>query len=184
MPSLPNIIGYSSGTLYCLVLDWLDADWKKGLRRDSDLGELLREAAGITDIKPYNEMDFESYGYSEILEKEASDAEARETMIAELTDIFTNKPTLRIHEKGQLSVSGQKITLPGFGLVLQGYVEYIGKFGRLFVKDGVLLAHDDGYRVIPFDEIEIDGNRVTGKDWELELYEGFELKRDGSGYVI
>ena len=58
-------IGYTMGALYGLLLSELGADWKTALRWDSDLSTLLQEAAGITELTPFSELDLEQYGYSQ-----------------------------------------------------------------------------------------------------------------------
>jgi len=57
---------YFGGALYGILLDILGIGWRPYVSDDIDLGELLIEHLGITYFIPYDEMDLEQYGYSEI----------------------------------------------------------------------------------------------------------------------
>ena len=61
-----NFYGYLGGALYGILLDDVGADWRYDLWRGADLGVILQEALGITDLLPLSEIDLERYGYSEI----------------------------------------------------------------------------------------------------------------------
>jgi len=181
--SLEFFFGYVSGALYCFLLDALGANWKSSLRYTSDLGELLRKAAGITEIPHYDEIDFEPYGYSGLVEAERQKVEEHEKMLAEIIRNFTQRPVLRIHEKGQLSIMGMPIAVPGLGTVIRGYIEFFGGFGRMYVRNGDFLDGDDVCMVLA-DELTITGSNVTGKGWDMELAEGYEVRPDDGGFVL
>ena len=51
--SIAHFFGYVSGAMYGLVLDAVNAQWRKGLTFASDLGELLRNVLAITTLPPY-----------------------------------------------------------------------------------------------------------------------------------
>jgi len=59
-------IGYTMGALYGILLSEIGADWKTGLNWNADLSILLQEAAGISELTPFYELDLERYGYSKI----------------------------------------------------------------------------------------------------------------------
>jgi hypothetical protein len=57
---------YYSGVLYALLLDEFEPNWRAGniVYRSTDLGQLLQNAAGLTELVP--PADLERYGYTEI----------------------------------------------------------------------------------------------------------------------
>ena len=61
------VSGYFGGALYGMLLDDFGVDWRLYARRGVvDFGCLLREALGITELRPLDEIDLERFGYSEI----------------------------------------------------------------------------------------------------------------------
>ena len=58
--------GYQAGALYGLLLDELEIDWRQGLSFDSDFGELLKNALGFSEVRAFDEINLERYGYSKI----------------------------------------------------------------------------------------------------------------------
>ena len=60
------MFGYHSGALYALLLEDLGTDWKGYVNPYTDLGQLLKEAVGITELAPLEEIDLTPYGYDEI----------------------------------------------------------------------------------------------------------------------
>ena len=61
--------GYDSGLLYGTLLDDFGVTWRPYVNRTTDLGAILMEALGITELIPIDEIDLEKYGYTEIAEK-------------------------------------------------------------------------------------------------------------------
>ncbi|MCL2407115.1 MAG: hypothetical protein FWC95_04225 [Defluviitaleaceae bacterium] len=61
-----NLFGYSTGALYALLLDEIGADWRYNISWNTNLSAILKEAAGITELVPFNEINLERYGYTEI----------------------------------------------------------------------------------------------------------------------
>ena len=61
--------GYVSGLLYGTLLDDFGVTWRPYVNRTTDLGAILMEALGITELIPIDEIDLEKYGYTEIAEK-------------------------------------------------------------------------------------------------------------------
>jgi len=59
--------GYNAGVMYGMFLDDAGVDWRYGIRKNTDLGLLLKEALGITELLPLDEIDLERYRYSEIV---------------------------------------------------------------------------------------------------------------------
>ena len=62
---------YLSGALYAFLLNETGVTWKPGLTLAySDLGQLLKEALGITELRDFNEIDLTKYGYNRIVQAE------------------------------------------------------------------------------------------------------------------
>jgi hypothetical protein len=62
--------GYATGMFYALLLNTTDTQWKDTLYPDSDLGQILKEAMGITQLVPVSEIDLSQYNYAYIAHRE------------------------------------------------------------------------------------------------------------------
>ncbi|MCL2573966.1 MAG: hypothetical protein FWE34_05365 [Defluviitaleaceae bacterium] len=187
---LPAIFGYTSGALYCALLDTLGADWKRDLRYDTDLGEVLANTIGKAEI------DLDEYGYQEILAAEEITRAAKEKALNDIKQAFSTRPLLRCFLKGDRAISGRMIQIAEFGKIMRGAVQYIGEFGKMAVnKNDVVkaiqaggeldfLIHDDGHCAVFAENLRIEGSKVHGNYWELELNDGYEVVADGNNFEI
>jgi len=86
---------------------------------------------------------------------------------------------------GSVKFSGdfQIISVPelrGSGIVYYGDFVFYGAFGQLTISNGPLLQNNRIFEV-PDTGIKIDGARASGKNWALELNDGFTLVELSSG---
>jgi len=180
--SVRHGFGYASGALYGLLLDEIGADWKPGISYSTDMGVLLRDAAGITEIRPISELDLEIYGYSEILADEAL-RNAKLKYIEESTrNAFSVGPILRIGVAGDFSGDLGYVRIPGMGEdagVYYGHFTFSGAFGKITICGGALLLGRE--YDIPVPGIVIEENRAFGDNWKLELNEGFKIDMTSAG---
>jgi len=185
--SLEHAFGYLSGALYAFLLDEFDAAWKERVHGGSDLGLMLQEAVGISEIRPFNEVNLNNYDHALISIEEIGWATTREAMLQEIKEILTSQPILHIYANDvNLAFSGQRFTFADIGTVFRGDVEFSGSFGRLFVQNGDLIAHQDGFIVVAANDMRIDGNQAFGPNWELTLNDGYEIQPepDGNGFRV
>jgi len=175
--------GYILGATYCYLLDMFGLQWKSGLKRASDLGKLLKTAADITNVPSYNEMDFTPYGYEKIASEEYARAEEKAKLNMQLTEFFTQQPTLHIYEQGDLAMMGMPITVPELGMVIRGGAEFFGGFGKLFLRNGALLSGSEFVKVTA-EALTQDNNKITGKGWDMELASSHVIKQDGNNFVV
>ena len=188
---------YISGALYGILLDEFCAVWRTGsINRDTNLGGLLREAAGIDIAEIVPPEDPEIYGYSKISalsHARVAYFEAQiETAIAAL-----QAPQIRLDIR------------PGYGrevdwifivpnrfaaeaglsfdrdpfMVTSGTI--ICQWGRLDLENGhAQWIWNSGYR-LSAPSFEIAGNRIYGQGWTITLNDGwiFSQSPGGGGLV-
>ena len=58
---------YVGGAAYGILLDAVGAEWRPYVDRYTDLGLMLKEALGISEFIPLDEINLERYGYSEVV---------------------------------------------------------------------------------------------------------------------
>jgi len=166
---LERMFGYLSGAMYAFLLMETDMPWTESLHFDMDLGQLLKEAMGIDELRPFGEVNLLRYGYEVIAAEERDWPETQAELLERITELFINQPTLRLHEDdiGETSwtISGHAFTvaIPGFNSVLNGNVEVTGSFGRLNVRNGYMVSHGflyDRFLMVTAQDIEVEGNRA------------------------
>ena len=206
-----DMFGYYSGALYALLLDEFDIEWRIGISWECDLGALLKDGIGFTEIIPFNEIDLERYGYAEIrlfedawvveverLSQEAWDALAGPLFLIDATGEFgqgedNDVRVLFLHGLGVYSYNefdydDENIFFLVGGhnderTIFYGNFTYAAEFGELEVTGGFLMLWRAMWRHgIPAYNIEVDDNRITGTNWVLTLNEGFELREVGGGH--
>lgn len=184
-PSLLWTFGYVSGSLYAFLMSDMEIDWKDGINEYTDLGSLLMEGAGITELRPLCEIDLSRYGYEEITLRETTRAREVENRSQEIINAFSDQPLLRFIDGIEHFIpSGFWFTLPEWGMVYRVH-SFTGDFGRLvFSREGdVIHYQDDFFKIVALD-VEVDGNHIIGSNWTLELNEGFEIQTDGEDFVV
>ena len=187
-PTLSGIFGYWSGALYGLLLDEMGDSWRENLRYDSDLGQLLQDAAGITSLALLKELDLAVYGYDDITAFEAERFAFHDGFLYAIRDSFTNEPTLRIPWEFRTGMNVnpmQFFELPGWGFIYGPDVVFIGDFGQLVLYGGFfVLHHETGYVMVLAENVEIENGDVVGLGWRLQLNDGFTVGHGADGGLV
>jgi len=187
--ALEHGYGYLSGALYAFLLKEADSSWMQAVHGDSDLGVMLKDAVGITTLPPVDEIDLERYGYTLINVSENEWATTREKMMEQIKDSLASDPVLKFFFEHVVvdgaTIQGQWFTFPDFGAVSRGNPQLIGNFGRLTVTNGDLILNEiEGAWMIVAHDIEFDEQRISGRNWLLELNDGYEVQHEGNAYIV
>ncbi|MCL2396725.1 MAG: hypothetical protein FWC93_01530 [Defluviitaleaceae bacterium] len=185
------------GVLYALLLDEVGADWKEGLRLggggSTDLGAVLKTAAGIVVLPSFGSIDLERYRYTRITEIENVWLENNARIVQEAYETFSGVPVLMVRVAGNRNISGdfEVVSVPelqrGRGweaAVAYGSFEYYGSFGRIVFNHGHLWLGfaDDRISAV---NMETFGNVIVGDNWVMELNEGYVIEeREGNFRVV
>jgi len=187
--------GYAFGALYGLLLDEFSTDWRMGLTFQTDLGQLLKDTVGITELASFDELDLETYGYLEAVAIEEAAAEDYENMRQAIEETFCNQPILIIDYNVSFSFGEVGLTHIDDRLSFFGDMVIYGTFGQITLQNAPAQSFFDpenilgarnvlfGY-MIPATDISVNGLHATGKNWELELNEGFEIVETAEGNFL
>jgi len=136
---------YFTGAAYAFLLRDTGVAWQYDLTWDTDLAALLKEAVGITDLIPFDEIDLELYGYSQF---------------APLARAFVER-FQRIYQGAR-----EFVELPN-NITIEG----IWTFGGIFENELVDVETDSGMGFLVFyDRIDF----VTS-NWRIEMLSGYSL---------
>ena len=191
--SLAGAFGYTTGEMYGHLLDYTGIDWRTGLRRRMDLGELLQNALGIETLRTIDEVDLTLYGYEEIVAFETERTEAHAQLLEDIRIAFTTETTLHIPPgflSGNLTLNPTRIhDLPGLGMAHGANVVVSEPFGDLRTYDGFFMRNIDSATgqfsgTVVATGIQKDGNTVTAPGWVLHLNDGYGVRYENGHYVL
>jgi hypothetical protein len=176
---------YTTGVAYGILLDDASADWRRRVRNDSDLGQMLMAVLDVTPTANAAEAS-KRYGGTELRTAEQSRAEQRTARMRELRNRFVDGPVLVVPSGGGGSFNAVGATpIPGAGTVYVLPYRQKGGWGTLDATNGVLVS-DDGTRRLP-GPVRIDGANVTGEGWTVTVATGWIVRsgpRSGDYQII
>ena len=176
---------YATGTAYAILLDDASADWRRRVRSDSDLAQMLMVALDVTPAVNVVEASMR-YGGREIRAEEQEREARRRALVGELQNRFVDGPVLLIPSGGGGTFNAQGATpIPGTGTVYVLPYRISGDWGTLEAMEGVLIK-DDGTRHLP-GPVRIDGTTLTGKGWTVTVGRGWSVHpgpRSGDYQII
>ena len=176
---------YTTGVAYGLLLDTASPDWRRRVRSDSDLGQMLLAALDVTPVANAVEASA-SYGGRELRAAEQTRAERRRAAVLELQKRFVDGPVLLVPSGGSGSFNAVGATpIPGVGIVYVLPYRQSGEWGTLEAMNGVLV-NDDGTRRLP-GPVRVDGATLTGDGWTVTVAPGWKVisgPRSGDYQII
>src|SRR5215468_6644859 len=176
---------YTTGVAYAILLDDASPDWRRRVRSDSDLGQMLMAALDVTPAANAVEASAR-YGGMELRAAEQTRAEQRAARVRELRNRFVDGPVLLVPSGGGGTFNAVGATpIPGAGTVYVLPYRQKGDWGTLEAMNGVLI-NDDGTRRLP-GPVRIDGATLTGDGWTVTVAPGWTVRsgpRSGDYQII
>jgi len=176
---------YTTGVAYGILLDTASPDWRRRVRSDSDLGQMLMAALDVTPAADAVEASAR-YGGMELRAAEKARAEQRMARVRELQNRFVDGPVLLVPSGGSGTFNAVGATpIPGVGTVYVLPYRQRGEWGTLEAMNGVLI-NDDGTRRLP-GPVRIDGATLTGDGWTVTVAPGWTVRsgpRSGDYQII
>jgi hypothetical protein len=175
----------STGVAYGILLDAASADWRRKVRSDSDLGEMLMAALNVRPVANAVEASAR-YGGTELRAAEQARAERRRVVVRELQNRFVDGPVLLVPSGGGATFNAVGATpIPGAGTVYFSRYRTKGEWGTLEATNGVLVS-DDGRRRLS-GPVRIEGANITGDGWTVTVALGWTVRpgpRSGDYQII
>lgn len=176
---------YAAGVAYGILLDAASPDWRRRVRSDSDLGQMLMAALEITPAADAVEASAR-YGGAEVRAAERTRDEQRRARLLGLRNRFVDGPGLLVPSGGGGTFNAVGATpIPGAGTVFVLPYRQRGDWGTLEATKGVLV-NEDGTRRLP-GPIRIEGTTLTGDGWTVTLAPGWAVRsgpRSGDYQII
>jgi hypothetical protein len=165
---------YTTGVAYAMLLDDASPEWRRRVRNDSDLGQMLMTALNVAPV--VNALDASArYGGAALRAAEQTRAEQRMAHVRELRNRFVDGPVLVVPSGGSGTFNAVGATpIPGAGTVYVLPYRQRGAWGTLDATSGVLVG-DDGTRRLP-GPVRIDGANVSGEGWTVTVATGWVVR--------
>jgi len=179
--SFMRSFAYASGPAYGILLDEAGANWRQGLVREGDLGNLLAKAASIdlsVDLRPEAQRRMSRYGGTKITAEERSREQERRAVIDRLRATLVEGPTLTLPFR-QMSISFDPNGMES--LENEGNVydrARITDVWGVLTATGSVLVDPQSSKAVVSAPTRRDGNLIIGDGWKLELSTGWYLRPD------
>jgi hypothetical protein len=176
---------YATGTAYGILLDDASADWRRRVRSDSDLGQMLM---AVLEIRPAADAVEASarYGGTEIRAAEKTRDEQHKARLLELRKRYVDGPGLLVPSGGGASFNAVGATpIPGVGTVYVMPYRTSSVWGTLEALKGILI-NEDGTRRLS-GPVRIDDATLTGDGWTVTVAQGWTVRsgpRSGDYLII
>lgn len=180
---------YASGPAYGVLLDATGTNWRKGLKKDNDLGLLLQERLAIKppqNIKERAEARAKNYDGDTLQAVEMERENNRQKLLATYRAKLVDGPVLAIPlQKMSMQMNpGNLVPLDSFGTVYPD-IRVVDVWGILTVSKGALI-NSTFSRVYVSAPSGLSSSPIQGDGWTLELNPGWTMtagERKGD-YVV
>jgi hypothetical protein len=193
--NLHSRFGWSLGALYAFLLDEFGFPWHTNINAESDMGQILADALGITPHGDASRINEGSHFAAMVEREERVWLERAMILLDDFDERMENHTVIKFFNedvqgflggitngvRGHIRVSFSSV--PGFS-VISGYFEWSGYFGTIYIQDDILFSHNDGFTFVSAESIQINGNTITADTWTLELNEGYELMAYGDNFRV
>jgi hypothetical protein len=183
--SFVRTFAYASGAGYGLLLDALSPGWHRKMTAESDFGQLLAAAAGVTAAPDAAAAAARYDGASLRTAEEQRDRE-QQAIVAELRRLYVDGPVLVVPRAGSGSINTMGATvIPGAGTVFRE-MSNRGAWGFFDARSGALVSADGETISLPA-PVVVDATTLKGDGWTATVGPGWTVQpgpRPGSFRVV
>lgn len=177
-PTFIRSFAYQTIPVYGYLLDKKQHGWNRRIYNNTNLTDFLIDAFQVK--LPVNLKDAVSeladfYSGGVITNEETIRDENRKNLVVEYKSRFIERPHFEIKfEKMSISFDPRNIMpLEDKGTVYPN-INVIDQWGVLHVTDGALMS-PDWKKITVTNPTDMDGNKLSGKGWTLELNKGYSV---------
>jgi hypothetical protein len=181
MENFARAFAYASGPAYGLLLDAAGVPWRKSLKANSDLGELLRAAYRIAPSRTAQlEARIAAYDAQRMVSEEKARVAERMAAQQQLRAKLVDGPTLTFPVLSEFSYGfdpNAAIPLEGFGTAYRN-LRVTDEWGTLTVEGGgaLLLRNERGVTGLVVAAPTDAANPLVGDGWKLSLRDGWKVE--------
>lgn len=181
---------YASGPAYGVLLDETKIKWRKNLKKEDDLGNLLQKKLSIKlpqNLKQTAELRSKNYDGDKLQAFETERENNRQKVLAEYRAKLVDGPVLAIPlQKMNMQFNpGNLVPLDGLGTVYPD-IRIVDVWGILTVSKGGALMNPTFSTIYVSAPSNLSSSPIKGDGWTLELNAGWTItngERKGD-YVV
>jgi hypothetical protein len=170
---------YTSGPLYCYLIERKDPYWRKKIHEIIDLGEYLKHIYSITtfsDLQFQANKRAEKYGVKELIKQETKREkeiiDKKNSIIATFIErsiliLPIKKPNMEFSPINMMAIDDKGTYYKTFRLV--------DLWGIMEAEEGLFIPKDWSAVYISAKDMKVDESVIYGKGWKLDLKEGWIL---------
>ncbi len=176
-PTFVRSFAYASGPAYGLLLDSSDPGWRRRVKEQPDLGDLLLKALAIRVAPGWKSQALHratTYGLQGLVQDEARREGARKTLVMHFQSKLVDGPVLVIPRTKDFNYSfdpSHLLPLEGHGMAYPA-IKVSGPWGLMEASGGALMTAEDLRIPAPEDP---QSRPLKGAGWSLELTAGWTL---------
>lgn len=187
--SFVRTFAYETTPIYGFFLFQKDNDWNKRIGGDTDLTDFFTDAFGMDQriiLQSYVKQVAEEYNGRWIADEELRRELSNNARLDIYREKFLEEPHLEIRlEEMELSYDLQNvIPLDEDEGTVYLSIQISDRWGILRVEKSGALMRSDWRWVIVSRPLEIDGDRITGEGWTLQLNEGYFVEETTDGVYL
>ena len=190
-PSLSFVrtFAYETTPVYGFFLYQKENEWNKQITGDSDLTAYFTEAFGMDQriiLQSYVKQVAMEYDGRRIFDEEMRRELSNNTRLDIYREKFLEEPHLEIRlEEMELSYDLHGvIPLDEDEGTVYLSIQISDRWGILRVEEGGALMRSDWRWIIVTPPLEIEGNRVIGEGWTLQLNDGYFVEETTDGIYL
>lgn len=170
---------YANGPAYGVLLDASDADWRRGLTKDADLGQLLFAESGVdlpADVAAAADERARAYGGADLAAAEDTRERTRRELIDSYRAQLVDGPVLTIplQQMNMQFNPANLVALEPLGTVYPN-IRVVDVWGVLTVTRGGALMSSDFSKITVATPVKPEGSSIEGDGWALELKAGWSV---------
>lgn len=177
--SFVRSFAYASGPAYGLLLDDTKTNWRANLKREDDLGELLRTKSGVklpADLKTAAERRAAVYDGAALNASETTRENNRRQILADYRARLIDGAILEIPlQKMNMQFNpGNLVPIENRGTVYPN-IRIVDVWGILDVTTGGALLDQNYSKITVAAPKNPEQEKITGDGWTLELQNGWKI---------
>lgn len=188
--SFVRSFAYASSPVYGILLDDTKVKWRKNLKREDDLGNLLQKKLSIKlpqNIKQAAELRAKSYDGDRLQAVETERENNQQKLLAEYRARLVDGAVLEIPlQKMNMQFNlNNLMPLGALGTVYPD-IRVVDVWGILTVSKGGALMNSTYSKIYISTPINLNKSPIKGDDWTLELNAGWTIANGGrkGDYIV
>jgi len=189
MSNFSKIFGYYSGLLYGFLLDESSLNWRKEIKKNNDLGDLLLNVYNLKfnffDVSLKKKL-LKEYKFEQLKESEKILIESFEENKKFIETLFSKNTTLKIPLiSPSISCNQNASVLLNNNCYYYPYINITDIWGMLVIKNGgCYISEYQKFVVFLSESFSCENGIFCSQNWQLEIFEDWEIIPNDTNFEV